>query len=158
MTDSTPHARRGCSPLALFGCGCGSVAMLGILIVFALLTLQMQKERVDPHWSRRDFALCQQRLSYLQRALASYRKDHHRLPATLAELSPRYVDSSDRLHCPLEARGVPFRYTPDGATIITCENHGQGPLELLRNGQLRLPTLSGWSRPSSMTRKGHRNE
>ncbi len=136
--------RRSCAPMTLLGCGCGLLGMIGIVLVFLMLGYLYVKERMDPRWNRRDFAACQQQLLYLGKALASYERDNHHLPQRLEELSPHYLYSPDFLYCPLERNkiGEPYRYYPTAQkptdVVITCDNHGQETISLLRNGHLRL--------------------
>jgi len=79
--------------------------------------------------------------------LALYQQDHHRLPARLNDLRGYYLDSPERLHCPLETRGHghPYLYTPylthPTDPLITCNNHGQGAVVLLHNGKLIVPGM-----------------
>lgn len=137
---STPAPKRvGCSPWTIMGCGCGLVAIVGIALVFLVLGFLYLRERRDASWSKADYALCQQHLVYLGRAIASYERDHHRLPPTFADLQPQYLPTG--ITCPLEHKGTSYTYhadarTPDSA-MVTCPNHGQGPLILQRNGQIR---------------------
>jgi len=122
--------------------------MIGIALVFILLVLQMNQERRDPTWSRDAFVGCQHNLGYLRSALESYQRDHHHLPARLEELQAHYLDSPARLVCPLCAPGsaTTYQYTPNAkeptSPLITCRNHGQGPLFLQYNGQINLPTIA----------------
>ena len=139
--------QRGCAPLALLGCGCGLLAGIGIVFVFGLMLVQYMHERRDPTWSRQDLAACEQNLAYLKHALALYQQDHQQLPAHLEDLRGHYLDSPARLHCPLEltGHGKPYLYTPQAKNptdpIITCDNHGQGPLLLLKNGVIIVPGM-----------------
>ena len=142
--ERTGQTRQGCAPLALMGCGCGLLGMICILLVFLMLGYLYAKEHQDQRWSRCDFASCQQRLLYLGKALASYERDTHHLPRRLDELQPHYLYQPDTLRCPLEAKhlGEQFHYYPAAKNpldaVITCDNHGQATIFLLRNGQLRL--------------------
>ena len=142
--EHSRQTRQGCAPLTLMGCGCGLLGMISILLVFLMLSYLYVKERQDQAWNRRDFALCQQRLLYLGKALASYEQDNHHLPRRLDELQPYYLYSPDKLRCPLEDKhiGEQFHYNPAANkpldAVITCDNHGQATIILLRNGQLRL--------------------
>ena len=136
--------------MALLGCGCGLLAGIGILCVFALLTVQYVHERHDPRWSRQDLAICEDNLQYLKQALEQYQQDHsHQLPARLDDLRGHYLDTPARLHCPLELkdRGQEYLYTPNAPhptdPLITCRNHGQGTLVLLKNGHFRIPGIQG---------------
>lgn len=146
MHESPVKVRRGCAPIALLGCGCGLLSGIGIILVFFLMSVQLVHELREPGWSRDDFAQCQQNLEYLRQALDNYRTDYHRYPARLEELSPHYLDVTTRMRCPLEikGRGVRYVYQPDAARptdpLVTCVNHGQGPIVLQVNGRLRLPT------------------
>ncbi|HEY3376525.1 MAG TPA: hypothetical protein VGL77_03435 [Armatimonadota bacterium] len=145
MTAPT-RRRRGCSPFTLLGCGCGLLAGLGLVCIFIIMTIQLVKERYDVTWKRQYFAECQDNLRYLKSAINNYQQDHHHLPAHLGDLSASYLDRSSRLHCPLEllGHGKPYIYTPNGvgptAPLITCPNHGQGPLILQHNGLIHLPS------------------
>lgn len=137
--------QRGCSPWAIMGCGCGFIGALGVLLVFAILTLQAVKANQDITWNRGQFAQCQENLLYIGHAIQRYEKDFHHPPATLQELYPQYVDTANRLRCPLELieKGRSYQYYPQAkgadTEFICCVNHGQGRVCLLRGGQLRLP-------------------
>ncbi|HOF88009.1 MAG TPA: hypothetical protein PLZ36_07885 [Armatimonadota bacterium] len=142
---TTTRRARGCSLWAITGCGCGALAIIGILLVFALLLLRMERERRDPAWDHRAYGACLQHLRYLHGAAERFRLDHGRLPARLDDLNPVYLDTPARLRCPLAAagRGEPYRYTPDAKNpddaLITCANHGQGAIMVQRDGRLRVP-------------------
>ncbi|MHB0937610.1 MAG: hypothetical protein ACYDCO_06145 [Armatimonadota bacterium] len=141
------RTRRGCSPWAYLGCGCGMLSMIGILFIFFTLGALTIRERTDPRWNMKAYDRCVMNLRNLGRAIASYRQDHHgALPADLAELQQHYISSPDWLRCPLAERGIDTRqylYTPAskdaGTPLITCLNHAHGPVVLLHNGLLRLP-------------------
>lgn len=139
--------RSGCSPWSLMGCGCGLLAGIGIMLVFFSMGILKIHEDRDPTWKRQDYAQCQDNLRYLRAAIASYERDYHHLPARLDDLSPQYVDNIERLRCPLEKLelGTHYRYTPNAVLptdpLITCTNHGHGPIVLRRNGIISLPTL-----------------
>ena len=136
--------RRGCSPWAMVGCGCGLLAMIGIGIIFLLLGVQFAQGRRSPSWSREDYARCAENLQVLGGAIASYEEDTHHLPRRLVDLEARYLDTPDRLQCPLQRRGIgrPYQFYPEAALptdpLIRCDNHRQGPLILLRNGKVKL--------------------
>ena len=140
------RTRRGCSPWAFLGCGCGLLSMIGIAFVFFTLGIIYYLERTDPYWNMEAYRDCQTNLRYLGHAITSYRGDYNNaLPTDLAQLKP-YIYSPVWLHCPLEDRKLPvkpYKYTPASTgpdtPLITCPNHGQGPVILLHNGLLRLP-------------------
>lgn len=141
MKLPTATAKQGYSLWTLSGCGCGLLGVIGIMLVFFALGVQTVRERQNPAWNRKDYTVCQEHLNYLREALHSYQADHHHLPKTLNELQPRYLDTPQRLHCPVEAcQGHAYRYTPNNTTsnapLITCNNHALGRLALLRNGQI----------------------
>jgi len=146
MTDSA-RTRRGCSPWAYLGCGCGTLSMLGILFIFFALGALTLRERTDPRWNMQAYNGCVSNLRNLGGAIAMYRRDHHdALPADLSELEQNYISTPDWLHCPLAKRGLEvraYRYTPNAkdpnAPLVTCLNHAQGPIVLLHNGLVRLP-------------------
>ena len=129
----------------LLGCGCGLLAGVGILLVFAMLTLQYVHERKDATWSREDLGVCEENIAYLKGALTLYQQDHHQLPSRLEDLRGQYLDSPARLHCPLalKDRGHAYLYTPNAQRptdpLITCTNHGQGAVYLLKNGKILVP-------------------
>lgn len=137
--------RLSCSPLAVLGCGCGLAAMVGIALIFLLLGLNIARARRDPvRYAPQPFTACQAHLRLIASAVDSYQHDYHRLPTRLRDLQEHYLPSPDVLRCPLEASsGQAYVYTPDGtemsSPLVTCVNHGQGKLVLLRNGQIRLP-------------------
>lgn|GEM_PF-1746204 len=141
------RARRGCSPWAWLGCGCGLVSMIGILLVFLSLGILGLHERADPAWNRQAYFDCQMNLRNLGRAIAKYRRDHNgALPAELADLQQYYISSAAWLHCPLKDRGLTveeYRYTPAPANptdpLITCANHAQGTVILQHDGLMRIP-------------------
>jgi len=141
------RTRRGCSPWAFLGCGCGTLSMAGLLFIFFILGALALRERTDPRWNMRAYDGCVNNLRNLGGALASYRRDHQdALPANLSELEQHYISSPDWLRCPLAERGVDtneYLYTPQakdpGAPLVTCLNHAHGPVVLLHNGQVRLP-------------------
>lgn len=117
--------------------------MLGILLVFGLLLARIEKEKHDPRWDQHAYAACLANLRALRGAITAYERDQGHLPKTLADLFPTYIDHP--LQCPLTAqgRGKPYHYTPEAKKptdpLVTCMNHGQGPLILQRDGQLKAP-------------------
>ena len=143
MKTGFSRIRRGCSPWALLGCGCGLLAMIGIVLVFLSLGILTLLGKTDARWNLRAYDQCQQHLLKLNSALEIYKTDYGALPPSLDALKEYYVDDPGWLHCPLEEGRAPYRYTPQPARptdpLITCDNHGQGPLVLLHNGRLRLP-------------------
>jgi hypothetical protein len=113
--------------------------MLGIALVF--LSLTIIHSRRDPRKNVAALRACQLHLRSLGNALASYRHDFHKPPAKLDDLS-RYVLDPASLHCPLEGNGgVRYQYTPGKPTVITCPNHGWGPLILQADGKVRVPLV-----------------
>ncbi|MHB9023233.1 MAG: hypothetical protein ACYC7E_03535 [Armatimonadota bacterium] len=140
-----PRSRTGCSLWAYTGCGCGLIAMLGILFLFLLLGLQFARERRDPTMNRKAYSACMKNLIYLGLAIDSYQKDNRRIPDRLEQLDPRYLDSSERLRCPLDLPGQrrEYEYFPQSTKptdpLIVCRRHGYGPLILLHNGKLAPP-------------------
>ncbi len=138
------QTRQGCAPLTVVGCGCGLLGMIGIVLVFLMLSFFYVQERRNPAWNRRDFQECEKHLHYLGKALANYKQDNHHFPQRLEELQPHYLYSPDLVRCPLEGThlGAQYHYNPDARkpldAVITCDNHGQATIILLRNGQLRL--------------------
>jgi hypothetical protein len=143
MTTSTRRAG-GCSPWAISGCGCGFLAITGILLVFVLLLLRLEREQRDPTWDHRAYGACLNHLRTQHIAIERYRDDQGRPPKRLDDLAPTYLDRA-MLRCPLEAKGLgkPYVYTPAAKNVddplVTCPNHGQGPLILQRDGVLRVP-------------------
>ncbi|MHB9133807.1 MAG: hypothetical protein ACYDBB_22305 [Armatimonadota bacterium] len=142
MTTPT-RTRFGCSPWAYMGCGCGLLAMLGILLVFGLLGYEFQQEKRHAHWNRAYYGTCQKHLSEIGRAITNYQRDYHQLPPKLANLVPTYLDA-EKLHCPLDTQaGVSYEYSPNVTQpqelLVRCHRHGQGELALQRNGMLRVP-------------------
>lgn len=141
------RTRRGCSPWAWLGCGCGMLSMTGLLLIFFILGVLTLRERTDPRWNMKAYNGCVNNLRSLEGALAIYRRDHHdALPARLSELEQHYISSTALLRCPLAERGVKtweYRYTPQAkasdAPLITCRNHAHGPVILLHNGRVRVP-------------------
>ncbi len=152
---TTPRSRKGCSLWSLLGCGCGAAAMVGILLVFLVLGILALQERRDASWDRASYEQCQRNLLYLRSALNSYRRDHGELPARLEQLLPRYLDTAQRLHCPLEGKGQAhrYRYTPGEssatAPLITCDKHGQGTVALLHDMKLRVNIHPATRRPTA---------
>ena len=127
------------------GCGCGLLAMIGIALIFLALSIVDLRGRFDPTRDTAAYASCQRNLIHIGLAIASYRQDYRTPPDRLQQLSPHYLDDPARLRCPLAAIGLgrPYRYTPTPARptdpLVTCVNHGQGPISLLHDGRLRLP-------------------
>jgi hypothetical protein len=124
------------------GCGCAAPAVLGILLVFGLLIMQMAREQRDPRWSRAALASCTQNLHAIAGALDSYEKDHAgEKPLRLENLLPLYLDAQ-RLRCPLSAQpGTGYTYTPTAtgqAALVTCHNHGQGAVVVQADGRVRV--------------------
>lgn len=146
MTDPA-RTRRGCSPWAYLGCGCGMLSMVGILFIFFILGALTLRERTDPRWNMPAYSGCVTNLRNLGRAIASYRQDHRgALPADLSELEQNYISTPAWLHCPLAERGLEtraYRYTPNSknpnAPLVTCLNHAHGPIVLLHNGLVHVP-------------------
>jgi hypothetical protein len=121
------------------------LSMIGILLLFLLLFFQMTLERRDPTMNRKAYTVCRDNLLYLGLAIESYRKDYQHIPDNLDQLAPRYLDTQERLHCPLDLPGQSreYQYFPKAQhptdPLIVCKRHGYGPLILLRNGKLVLP-------------------
>ena len=147
MTTATPPRRPGCSPWAMFGCGCGMLGMIGIALVFLAIAFEISMSRQQPKWNREAFAGCELRLRKLSYSLSMYAKEHDgKLPARLEDLYPHYMTDPGQAHCPREGQPgtLEYRYLPSAAgnpedPLVLCVNHGQGDIILQRNLQLRLP-------------------
>ena len=123
--------------------------MLGIILIFLLLSFEHVWERRAPNRDRQAYVQCQDNLVHLRIAIESFKKDHHRLPNSLDELKqdPRYYENVLWFTCPLTTPGErAYQYQADPNSpenpLVTCARHGQGLLVLQHNGLLRLPKES----------------
>jgi hypothetical protein len=128
--------------MAITGCGCGFIAMLGILLTFLLLMLRAEEARRYPERDPRAVKACQDAMRDLYGATRRYTLDHGRLPAALDDLTPTYLETAAPVRCPRGGHPA-YSYTPKAAhpadPLITCTNHGQKTLILQHDGRLRVP-------------------
>lgn len=128
--------------MAIAGCGCGFIAILGILLTFVLLMLRAEEARRYPERDPRLVKACQDNMRHLYGAIQRYQLDQGRLPAALDDLEPTYLDGPARLRCPRGTHPA-YAYTPKAASpakpLITCTNHGQKTLIIQHDGRLSVP-------------------
>jgi hypothetical protein len=128
-----------------FGCGCGLIGVIGILVVFTFIFFEYAKSYKNPRWNRDDFAECQQRMLSLKTGIENYRKDNkEKNPKKLSDLKPKYLIDDKALICPRFGQNdtEQYIYSPDSYTadeeLIICRNHAQRIVILQGNLQLRL--------------------
>ncbi len=136
-----PRKRRLNSPFTLLGCGCSLVAVIGLLMIFIFLGVQVYRSRLDVRWSREDYANCTRNMRQISIAVASYREDTHLYPPSLQALVPHYLDAR-YLRCPLAEQGAGklYEYSPAGNEsdpLVSCNNHLQGPVVLEHSLKIR---------------------
>ncbi|MEI7833754.1 MAG: hypothetical protein WCJ56_11230 [bacterium] len=139
--DERPRKKRLNSPFTLLGCGCSLVAVIGLLMIFIFLGVQVYRSRLDVRWVRKDYAQCTRNLRQISIAIASYQEDTHKFPPSLEVLVPHYLDAK-YLRCPLEDKGVGkhYEYTTVGNEsdpLVSCSNHLQGPVVLEHSLKIR---------------------
>ncbi len=128
----------------LFGCGCGAIGAIGILLVFTFVFYEYAKSYKNPRWNRDDLASCQMRILSLKTSIYNYRIDHNgKNPSKLTDLEPRYIINKSVLNCPRAGQkdAENYIYSPDAYNandaLITCRNHAQRVIIL--NGILQVP-------------------
>lgn len=128
----------------VFGCGCGAIGVIGILIVFTFVFYEYAESYKNPRWNRDDLAACQIRILSLKTSINNYRLAHKGSnPQKLADLEPQYIINKSVLNCPRanQKDAENYIYSPDAYNandaLITCRNHAQRVLIL--NGKLQVP-------------------
>ncbi len=128
----------------IFGCGCGAIGIIGILIVFTFIFFEYAKSFKDPRWNRDDFATCQLRILAIRVGITNYRTDHKGSnPKKLDDLKPKYFNNQIHLNCPRENQkdAENYQYNPnaynDSDILLSCKNHAQRIIIL--KGNLQIP-------------------
>jgi len=128
-----------------FGCGCASVAVILVLVVFTILTVEKLSSNKNFTLSRDHAKECGQNMLTVNVALDSFAHDHEgKLPEKLTDLEQYLFDLSS-IYCPMmlaKGKSAEYIYTKDQEVILTCREHGRGDMTLKKNGKINIENLT----------------
>ena len=128
-----------------FGCGCASVAVIMILVVFTILTVEKLSSNKNFTLSRDHAKGCGQNMLTVHVALENFAVDHEgNYPEELADLD-KYLFDLSSIYCPMmlaKGKSSEYIYTKAQEVILTCREHSRGEITLKKNGKINIENLT----------------